>query len=275
MSLFLAFKNKIMSDSFLLTLRKEIESLKVLKEVFGDKTIYQSIKRCNHISLSTFMQILEWLKMSEKNQKLKRSLYLGGIFGPVVFLLNDIIGTLITPGYNQIINAVSELTQAGAENAVLLSFLFLVAATGLVLFGFGLIFQYTFYTHRLIFLGGLFIILLGIFSALTGTIFPMDPFGEPATFAGEMHKYITLVNILLIVLAIPMIGIGIYKEKQSKPFVFYSVLTVILMISGGILTGIMMADGIEMLGLFERMTIYAYQLWVFILAGSMYFSYPQ
>lgn len=196
----------------------------------------------------------------------RKALYFGGIFGPIFFFLNDIIGTTITLGYSPIINAVSELTQTGAENAILLSSLFLIAAFGLVIFAIGLVTHYPFGTSKLIFLGGIFIIFLGILSALTGTIFPMDPFGEAATFAGEMHKNLTMVNIVLIVLAIPMIGIGIYKENQWKLFMVYSFITVLIMVSCGILTGVLMARNIKLLGLFERITIYTYQSWIFILA---------
>lgn len=196
----------------------------------------------------------------------RKALYFGGIFGPIFFLLNDIIGTIITSGYSPIINAVSELTQTGAENAILLSSFFLIAAFGLVIFAIGLVTHYPFGTSNLIFLGGIFIIFLGILSALTGTIFPMDPFGEAATFAGEMHKNLTMVNIVLIVLAIPMIGIGIYKEKQWKLFMVYSFITVLIMVSCGILTGVLMAKNIKLLGVFERITIYTYQSWIFILA---------
>ena len=199
----------------------------------------------------------------------RKALYFGGIFGPIVFLLNDIIGTIITPEYSPIINAVSELTQAGAENAIILSSLFLIAAFGLVIFAIGLVTHYPFGTSKLIFLGGIFIIFLGILSALTGTIFPMDPFGEVATFAGEMHKNLTMVNIVLIVLAIPMIGIVIYKDNQWKLFIVYSFITVLIMVSCGILTGVLMAKNIKLLGLFERITIYAYQSWIFILAVSL------
>jgi hypothetical protein len=49
----------------------------------------------------------------------RKLLFYGGIFGPIVFLLNDIIGSIITQGYSPIINAVSELTQAGSENIYL------------------------------------------------------------------------------------------------------------------------------------------------------------
>ena len=196
----------------------------------------------------------------------KKYLYFGGIFGPLVFLLNDIIGTIITPGYSPIVHAVSELTQAGATNAILLSCLFIIAAMGLVFFAIGVLTHYKFGYSKLLFLGGIFIGLLGIFSALSGSIFPMDPFGEVATFAGDMHKNLTLINIMLIVLAIPMIGIGIYKEKQWKSFTVYSIITVFIMVSCGVLTGVLMMDNIELLGLFERITIYAYQLWVFVSA---------
>jgi len=94
----------------------------------------------------------------------------------------------------------------------------------------------------------------------------MDPFGGEATFPGEMHKILTGINIVLIILAIPIIGIGLYKEKQWKLFRLYSIITVIIMGTCGGFTSVLMMNDIELLGLFERITIYAYQLWIFILA---------
>jgi len=41
--------------------------------------------------------------------------FYGGILGPLMFLFVDIVGGIITPNYNYIINAVSELTQAGSR----------------------------------------------------------------------------------------------------------------------------------------------------------------
>ena len=196
----------------------------------------------------------------------KKHLYYGGIFGPIVFLLNDIVGSIITQGYSPIIHAVSELTQAGSENAFLLSSLFLIAAMMLVVFAIGLVRHYKFGHSKLIFLGGLLIGFLGILSALSGTIFPMDPFNGDATFAGEMHKILTGINIVLIILAIPIIGTGLYREKQWKLFRLYSIITVLIMGTFGGLTSVLMMNDIELLGLFERITIYAYQLWIFILA---------
>ncbi len=199
----------------------------------------------------------------------KKLLFYGGILGPIVFLLNDIIGSIITQGYSPIINAVSELTQAGSKNTYLLSSLFVISAIMLVIFGIGVITYYKFEQSKLIFLGGIFIMILGIFSALSGSIFPMDPFTAipmPGTFPGTMHIILTGLNIILIVLAIPMIGIGLYSEKQWKSFRLYSIITLIIMASFGGLTSVLMMNNIELLGLFERISIYAYQSWIFILA---------
>ncbi|MFW9942902.1 MAG: DUF998 domain-containing protein [Candidatus Thorarchaeota archaeon] len=196
----------------------------------------------------------------------KKNLYYGGIFGPIIFLINDLIGSIITHGFNPIRNAVSELTQRGSENAILLSSLFLIAGVMLVVFAIGIIVHYKFADSKLLFLGGIFIIFLGIFSALSGTIFPMDPFDTDATFPGTMHIVLTGFNIVLIILAIPMIGIGLYREKKWKSFRLYSIVTVLIMATCGGLTSVLMMNDIELLGLFERITIYAYQLWIAILA---------
>ena len=196
----------------------------------------------------------------------KKLLYYGGIFGPIIFLLNDIIGSIITENYSPITHAVSELTQAGAENAVLLSSIFLIAGIMLAIFGIGIALHYKYSESKLIFLGGIFIMFLGIFSALSGTIFPMDPFDTEATFAGNMHIIITGVNIILITLAIPMIGIGLNRLKKWKSFRLYSIITVLIMIIFGVSTSFLVMNDIELLGLFERVTIYAYQSWIFVLA---------
>lgn len=180
-------------------------------------------------------------------------------------MLNDIIGKIITRDYSPIVNAVSELTQAGAENALLLSSFFLIAAMGLVIFAIGIVSHYNFRQSKLMFFGGIFIMCLGTLSALSGTIFPMDPFGGDATFPGEMHIILTGINIVLIVLAIPMIGIALYREKKWRNYLVYSIITVIIMATCGGLTSVLMANDIELLGLFERITIYSYQVWIVIL----------
>ena len=50
----------------------------------------------------------------------KKLLYFGGIFGPIAYLLNDIIGGIVTPDYSYITNTVSDLTKSGTHETYLL-----------------------------------------------------------------------------------------------------------------------------------------------------------
>lgn len=183
-----------------------------------------------------------------------------------MFLLVDIIGGIITPDYNYIINAISELTQTGSENVYLLSSLFLISAIMSVCFGVGIVLNYKYRHSKLLFLGGILIIISGIFSGLTGTVFPQDPLNGDTTFAGTMHLILVGISAIMIMPCILMIGIGLYREKQWKSFRLYSIITVLIMVIFGGLTPVLIMNDIELLGLFERITIYAYLLWVFVLA---------
>jgi hypothetical protein len=87
----------------------------------------------------------------------RKLLFYGGIISSITFLLNDIVGSIITQGYSPIINGVSELTQAGSENIYLLSSLFLISAIMLIVFGIGIVAHYKYGHSKLLFPGGIII----------------------------------------------------------------------------------------------------------------------
>ena len=65
----------------------------------------------------------------------KKTLLYGGILGPFVYLLNDIIGGLVTPNYNYITNTISDLTKAGTQDTYILGPILLVISaitTGII-----------------------------------------------------------------------------------------------------------------------------------------------
>jgi hypothetical protein len=197
----------------------------------------------------------------------KKVLFYGGIFSPLIFLLNDIIGSIITPDYNPIIHAISELTQAGSQNTYLLgSILLFISALMGIIFGIGIISHYHYKHSKLLFTGGLLLIIIGIFSSLTGTIFPMDPINGETTFAGTMHGNLVGLSVILTILTMLMIGVGLDKKKQWKSFKLYSIITILIMAIFGILSLVVIMHMIQLMGLFERIPVYAYSLWVFILA---------
>jgi len=198
----------------------------------------------------------------------KKLLFFGGIFGPITFLLNDIIGGIITPDYSYIVNTVSDLTKAGS-NYYLGSILLLISSIMGIIFGIGIISRYKFKHSKIIFLGGLLLIVMGMFTSLTGTIFPQDPIGGESTFPGTMHLILVGISAILMFPALLMIGIGLYRERQWKSFRMYTFISVIIMFIFGGLSAYVIMNGIDLMGLFERIPVYTFQLWSVVLAFKL------
>lgn len=204
----------------------------------------------------------------------KKLLYYAGMISVISYLLADIIGGIITPNYSIIENAVSELSQSGAENRILISsFLFIHGIMG-ILFGIGIILHYQYKQFKLIFIGGFILIIVGINSALTGTIFPMDPIGGELTFPGTMHLILVGIDAVLIFPALLMFGIGLYRYKNWESFRLYTFISVLIMFISGGLSAFVIADGIELMGVTERINVYTLFLWIFILAYKLIREQP-
>ncbi len=200
----------------------------------------------------------------------ERILFLADILGPIVYIFNVLLGGIITPNYSHIQNAVSELTQRGAPNIVILSTLFVVSAILILLFGIAVMMRYK-HQNRRLYAGGVLIVIYGIFAALLASIFPQDPLGGESTFPGTMHLVIAGLTAFVIMVGILLSGLGM--DKQTVPwrgFKLYSVITVILVFVFGAPTPILIMNNIELLGLFERLTQLAYLQWFVVFAAKFY-----
>lgn len=206
----------------------------------------------------------------------KKFLYFGGIFGPVAFLLNDIIGGLITQNYNYFEQPISDLTQAGSTY-ILGSILLLIAAIFALIFGIGIILHYKFKINKLIFTGGVSLIIIALLNSLTGTIFPQDPRdGSVASFAGNMHLFLVGIVVVLTLIALILIGLGFYKQRQWKSFRNLSLISLaVMLIFGSILTPYIIFNNIELLGLVERVVAYVFQIWSVIFAYKLITDYEE
>jgi len=213
-------------------------------------------------------------KVSEKDiakvRMKEKFLFLTGILGPIVYILNVVLGGIITPNYSHIQNAVSELTQRGAPNIVILSALFVVSAILILLFGIAIMMRYK-HQNRRLYTGGVLIVFYGIFAATLASVFPQDPLGEESTFPGTMHLVIAGVTAFVIMGGILLSGLGMDKQTGTwRHFKLYSVITVILVFAFGAPTPILIMNKIELLGLFERLTQLAYLQWFVVFATKLY-----
>ena len=189
-------------------------------------------------------------------------------------MLNDIIGGILTPNYSYLEQSISDLTKAGTQDAYLLgSILLFIAAIMGIIFGIAIISHYKFKISKLIFLGGLFFIIIGLFNSLTGTIFPQDTIGGEVTFPGTMHLILVGIMVILSILALLMIGIGLYRERQWKSFRLYTFISVLVTIIFGGLSAYVIANDIGFIGLVERIPAYVIQLWTVVLAYKLITEY--
>ena len=206
----------------------------------------------------------------EKVHLKHRVLILAGVLGPIIYILNVVLGGIITPNYSHIQNAVSELTQRGAPNIVVLSALFVLSAILLLLFGIAIMMRYQ-SQSRWVYAGGVMIVVYGVFAALLATIFPQDPLGGDSTFPGTMHLVLAGVTAFVVMGLILLIGLGMDQPMgQWRHFKLYSIFTVILVFVFGASTPILIMNKIEILGLFERLTQLAYLQWFVVFAAISY-----
>ena len=203
------------------------------------------------------------------------TLYYAGFAAGLIYLLGDITGGLITPGYNYISNAVSELVQSGAENRRLLSVFFFTHAIMIVLFSIGILLQHPFTSSGLVFAGGILLLLVGTSHALSSSIFPQDPVGVEMTIPGMLHLILVGLAVISIFGIMPLLGIGLKREFNWKSFKLFTFLCLFIIIVSGISTPILISEGIQLIGLTERITGYTFYFWLSVLSYLLINKFPE
>lgn len=188
----------------------------------------------------------------------------------MVFFFNVVLGGILTPGYSHLRHAVSELTQSGAQNIVLLSAFFILSALLMLVFGMAVYRKYHRRRERVA-AGGIMIALYAVQAVLLASAFPQDPIGSAATFPGTMHLVFVGVSALCIAAALLLVGFGVDQSYGIwRKFRVYSILSVAVMLASGASTGILIAKDIALLGLAERVTQLAYLQWFVVFAYKAY-----
>lgn len=195
---------------------------------------------------------------------LRKSLLYCGLVAPVLYVITAILGAAARTDYSHIVNAISELLSYGAPNKAILDVIFNIYGALLLAFAIGGFIALKNAPRLCRVAMGVFI---GIqILSFSWGFFPMDPIGTETTFAGIMHNIIGGVVAFASIIIPLLMGLGWRKESNSKGYAIYSIITsAIIFISG--LTGVLLGTyGLLVFGLFERVTIGSYELWIFITA---------
>ena len=193
-------------------------------------------------------------------------LYFAGFGAGLFYLLGDILGGIITPNYNYIRNAVSELVQSGAKNRLILSVFLFLHALMIVLFSIGILSMHPLSVSVPIFIGGLLLLGLGLCHALSSSIFPMDPVGEESTIPGTMHLVLVGITVVAILFLVTLLGLGLTQLYGWQYFDAFSYFCLAVIAIGGISSPLVIGKGIEVMGLTERITAYTFYIWLAVMA---------
>jgi hypothetical protein len=115
---------------------------------------------------------------------------------------------------------------------------------------------------------GALLVLYAVISYLGGTVFQMDPRGTEGSVRTRLHEIATAIMVLSMLLAM---GVGAFVH--GRRFRLYSLGTLLTVLVFAGLTFVEVAklaanEPAPWLGLIERVNIYAWMLWVAVLAIS-------
>jgi hypothetical protein len=81
-----------------------------------------------------------------------------------------------------------------------------------------------------------------------------------------MHLVLVVITVVFIVILMPLLGLGFSGLYGWKYFAVFTFASLALIIVSGISSPIVIGRGLELMGLTERVTGYAFYIWLFVLA---------
>jgi len=186
-----------------------------------------------------------------------------GIIGPMLYAVAVIFGAVLRDDYSSLADTISALTSDNAPNLLLMDVLFGLYNISIIVFGVGafrdssvnLTKKYTAATFMIVLIGVLGLLML---------VFTQPVPITNVTTEGTIHLILAGVSSLITMIAILLIGLVYWGNKQMRSFAIYSFISdIIILISGG-MAAVSIGGNNGYGGLFERITIGFFLLWVIV-----------
>ncbi|MEA4849607.1 MAG: DUF998 domain-containing protein [Clostridiaceae bacterium] len=186
-----------------------------------------------------------------------------GILSSILYLVTDITASMMWRGYNPASQTVSELFAIGAPTSLYVKILFVVYTLLIYAYGAGIMLSSN--GKRALKVTALLIIAKEVLGLVGTLFFPIHLRGVEANFSDIMHGILTAAGVFLCIFPAMIGGAVSFKGK----FRIYSIITMILFVVFGILAGYNQPNfalniPTPMMGVWERINIYGYMLWIVI-----------
>ena len=193
-----------------------------------------------------------------------------GIAAVGIYVGATVLGGLLDPAYSQVSRTVSELTGAGAPDRAFLAILYVGYNVLVAAFGYAI--------HRVApqeprLRVGMYLLTAGSVAGIgLVTVLPTDLAGQPITAIGVAHIVVAGVAALLTVATTFVMAAGFRRVGALRPLVRGSFAAGGAIVLAGPLSALAVASGSPYAGVFERITIGLFLLWIWGISGYLLFE---
>ena len=210
------------------------------------------------------------LTIQIRPESIRRAFLICGILSSLLYVAMDVIGAAASPGYSFTSRAVSELSAIDSPARPFMLGLGLVYNILVIAFSLGV--WATSAHNRRLQLTGMLLMIFGVLG-FAAPFTPMHMRGTDFTLTDTLHITGAMIAVLLMFLSI-----AIGATALGRKFCLYSVLTIIALLLFGALTipdapRIAANQPTPWVGLYERINIGVFMLWVIVLAIRLW-RYP-
>ena len=181
-----------------------------------------------------------------------------------------VVGGMLTPGYSQLSNAISELTAAGVPARFLLTVLFVLYDGCLLVFAVAVPRTVIATRSRAVIAGAILLALVVVAGLGMSTMFPAGRSSDPITATGWVHIGLAAIASLGSMGAVASFAAGTAREPEWRWFSRFSFACVAAIFVSGLWAATMAAQLSPVMGLAERTTIGIFMIWLFVFAATLF-----
>ncbi|MEA4893295.1 MAG: DUF998 domain-containing protein [Peptococcaceae bacterium] len=207
-------------------------------------------------------------KKGRKTARLQEVLFSLGIISSILYLITDIAASLMWREYSPVSQTVSELIAIDAPTRVYVAVSFILYALLIYAYGAGILLSSG--GKRALKIAACLIIAKELLGLAATLFFPIHLRGIPADFSDTLHGILTAAGVFLCMFPAMIAGAVSFKGKSRA----YSVITMILFVVFGLLAGLEQPKyalnlPTPLMGVWERINIYGYMLWIVIFSALL------
>jgi len=198
------------------------------------------------------------------SERVTRGLLLCGVAAPLLYALGDAVAGTYWSEYSVRDQTISELAAIGAPSRVIFSAFLMAGYAACAAFGVGVCRAAG--DTRTLRIAGAVLCAMGAAALLAVPFTSMRMRGEEQGTAGAIHLATGMVFMSLLLLTMLLAAVSLRRR-----FRIYTITTIAVMLAFGVWAGVdgsRLAEGLETpwLGVKERISVYAYQAWIGVLA---------